>query len=55
MCAEHLAEGVAGQPGKECRRYAEAAQADGNIEARSAWMRLVREVTANRLWSESGR
>ena len=46
--AQHLPKGIAGQPGKECRRHAEAAQAHGNIEARSAGMRLVREVAANR-------
>ena len=46
--SEHLSEGIAGQPGKERRRYAEATQADGNIEAGAAWMRLVREVATNR-------
>ena len=46
--AEHLAEGIAGQPGQKCRRHAEAAQTDRNVEARSARMRLVREMPTNR-------
>jgi hypothetical protein len=48
MAAQHLPKGVAGQPGKESRRYAEASQANRNVEARSTWMRLIREVPTNR-------
>ena len=48
MGAQHLPKSVAGQPGEKSRRYTEAAQANGNIEARSTGMRFVREMPTNR-------
>ena len=46
--AKHLAKSIARQPGQEGSRYAEAPEADRDIEARSTRMRFVREVATNR-------
>src|SRR5207342_1844014 len=45
--AQHLAEGIGGQPCQKCRGHPEAPQANRNVETRATRMRLVRQMPTN--------